>query len=162
MRLTVIESPYAGDVDANITYARRALADSLARGEAPIASHLLYTQPGVLDDTVPAERTLGIEAGLAWGDKADVTALYVGRGISSGMLYGIQRAITIGRPIEVRSLPDDPDFTLHEQADTAVICVADAIVVVDRDGDGAQMLDAIDSSVTAHVVTSTAVLTKEP
>ena len=44
----VLESPYAGDVAGNIAYARRALADSLARGEAPIAAHLLHTQ--VLDD----------------------------------------------------------------------------------------------------------------
>jgi hypothetical protein len=41
------------------------------RGEAPIASHLLYTQPGVLNDGVPAERAHGIEAGLAWLRAAD-------------------------------------------------------------------------------------------
>lgn len=64
--LVIVESPYAGDVDANVTYARRALRDCLERGEAPIASHLLYTQPGVLDDTVPEQRALGIAAGLAW------------------------------------------------------------------------------------------------
>jgi hypothetical protein len=38
----------------------------LLRGESPIASHLLYTQPGILKDDVPEERPLGIEAGLAW------------------------------------------------------------------------------------------------
>jgi hypothetical protein len=36
-------------------------------GEAPIASHLLYTQPGVLRDEIPEERRHGIDAGLAWG-----------------------------------------------------------------------------------------------
>lgn len=42
----ILESPYAGDVEGNLTYARRAMHDSLMRGEHPIASHLLYTQPG--------------------------------------------------------------------------------------------------------------------
>lgn len=72
MKLVVIESPFAGDVAKNETYARRALADSLARGEAPLASHLLYTQPGVLDDTDYVQRERGISAGLAWGVKAEV------------------------------------------------------------------------------------------
>lgn len=67
MRRVILESPYAGDVGANLAYARAALRDSLMRGETPVASHLLYTQTGVLDDSDPAERELGISAGLAWG-----------------------------------------------------------------------------------------------
>ena len=43
-----------------MAYARACVADCLRRGEAPIASHLLYTQPGVLDDDVPEERAQGI------------------------------------------------------------------------------------------------------
>jgi hypothetical protein len=45
---------------------RAAVRDRILRGESPIASHLLYTQPGFLKDDVPEERHLGIEAGLAW------------------------------------------------------------------------------------------------
>lgn len=67
MRKVVVESPYAGNVERNLAYARACLHDCLLRGEAPIASHLLYTQPGVLDDDRPEERKLGIEAGLVWG-----------------------------------------------------------------------------------------------
>lgn len=104
MKLVVIESPYAGDVEANTDYARRCVADSLARGEAPYASHLFYTQPGVLDDLDPAERQLGIDAGLAWGACAELTAVYVDRGISRGMSYGIAAAEAAGRPIEYRNL----------------------------------------------------------
>lgn len=37
----ILESPYAGDVEKNIEYARLCLKDSLLRGESPIASHLL-------------------------------------------------------------------------------------------------------------------------
>jgi hypothetical protein len=66
MRRVVLESPFAGDVEANLKYARECMADCLRRGEAPIASHLLYTQPGILDDTKPEERKLGMEAGFTW------------------------------------------------------------------------------------------------
>ena len=110
-RLVIIESPYAGDVEANVTYARAALADSLRRGEAPIASHLLYTQPGVLDDAVPEERRLGINAGLAWGRVADATVVYVDRGITPGMEQGIERARREGRAVVIRrfTYPADTD-----------------------------------------------------
>lgn len=45
MRLVILESPYAGNIEKNVAYARACVRDSLSRGEAPIASHLLYTQP---------------------------------------------------------------------------------------------------------------------
>lgn len=104
MVLTVIESPYAGDVEANIEYAKRCVHDCLRRGEAPYASHLFFTQPGMLDDTVPEQRSLGIEAGLAWGRAANVVAVYVDRGISAGMKQGIRAAAWRGAHIEVRAL----------------------------------------------------------
>jgi hypothetical protein len=104
VRLVIIESPYAGDVARNLEYLRAAMRDCLARGEAPYASHALYTQPGVLDDTVPAERTLGIEAGLAWGSLAEATVVYEDLGVSPGMALGIERAALQGRPVEWRRL----------------------------------------------------------
>ena len=67
MTLVIIESSFAGDMERNIKYARRCMRDSLIRGEFPFASHLLYTQEGILDDTKPDERKLGIEAGFEWG-----------------------------------------------------------------------------------------------
>lgn len=104
-RLVILESPYAGDVERNVAYARAALADCLRRGEAPFASHLLYTQPGVLDDTITEERALGIEAGLAWGRVAEATVAYTDLGISRGMQAGIDRAIAEDRDVEWRTLP---------------------------------------------------------
>ena len=104
--LVILESPYAGDVEANVAYARRCLRDSLARGEAPIASHLLYTQPGVLDDTDPAQRACGIDAGLAWLAVARRSVAYVDRGISPGMRQGIYRALRAGIPVESRRLDE--------------------------------------------------------
>lgn len=100
--MVIIESPLAGDVELNKSYALEALKDSLNRGEAPFASHLLYTQ--VLDDTIEAEREIGIEAGLAIGKRADKTVVYTDLGISNGMQRGIDRAMAEGRPIEYRSI----------------------------------------------------------
>ena len=105
-RKVIVESPYAGDIETNVAYARAALRDCLSRGEAPIASHLLYTQPGVLNDDVPEERVWGIHAGFAWADAAEATVVYDDLGISRGMTYGIERAEREGRPIEYRQLPE--------------------------------------------------------
>lgn len=112
-RLVLIESPFAGDVERNKAYARAAMRDCLKRGDAPYASHLLYTQPGVLDDNDPEERTLGIQAGLAWGERAELTAVYTDLGISDGMRLGIERAKKDERPVEMRSLEgwQHPDCT---------------------------------------------------
>lgn len=104
MRLVIVESPYAGDIESNVLYARRAVRDALLRGESPIASHLLYTQPGILDDSIPAERQLGIDAGLAWRAVAHASVVYADLGISGGMQYGIDAARKSGRPVEIRYL----------------------------------------------------------
>lgn len=93
----ILESPYAGDVERNLAYARKAMADSLSLGEYPLASHLLYTQPGILDDLVPAERSLGIEAGLAWASRADKAVFYIGLGWSPGMRAAFERHRSEGR-----------------------------------------------------------------
>lgn len=108
MRLVIVESPFAGEVEANKTYARACVHDCLQRGEAPIASHLLYTQPGVLDDTVPEERRRGIEAGLAWLRVADASVVYIDRGISRGMELGIAEAEKAGVVVEKRRLMAEP------------------------------------------------------
>ena len=105
MRLVLVESPFAGDVKRNLAYLRAAMRDCLLRGEAPFASHALYTQPGVLDDDKSDERALGIEAGLRWGKRADATVVYSDLGISQGMALGIRRAVAEGRPVERRTLP---------------------------------------------------------
>lgn len=105
MRLIILETPYAGDVDTNVCYARACLYACLQRGEAPLASHLLY--PQVLDDKTPKERAWGIEAGLAWGAKAEATVVFTDRGISDGMRQGIKRAEAEGRPVEMRALGQD-------------------------------------------------------
>lgn len=109
MRAVIVESPFAADtaegLERNIAYARAAVRDCLNRGEAPFASHLLYTQPGILDDRVPEERMQGIMAGLEWGGLAEATIVYTDLGISRGMQLGIDAAIADRRIVEYRQLP---------------------------------------------------------
>ena len=99
-----MKATIAGDVDTNIKFARACMRDSLSRGEAPFAMHLLYTQEGILRDEIPEERKWGMEAGFAWGIHACKTVVYTNLGITKGMELGIQRAKEEGREIEFREL----------------------------------------------------------
>jgi hypothetical protein len=102
--LVLLESPYAGNVALNVRYARLAMRDSILRGEYPLASHLLYTQIGILNDGDLSERELGIEAGLAWGRHASASIVYTDLGITPGMRLGLERAKDLGRVVELRRL----------------------------------------------------------
>lgn len=121
MKRVIIESPYAGKkldlpwflkwlswivykitTYQNVLYARKCLYDSLQRGEAAFASHLLYTQ--VLDDKKIEDREKGISAGFLIGKDFDLTAVYVDKGISYGMIAGCSRAHMENRKIEERSI----------------------------------------------------------
>jgi hypothetical protein len=104
MKRVLIESPYAGDVARNLRYVRACMRDAFLRGEAPFASHALYTQPGVLRDDVPRERNLGIVAGFAWRAAAELTAVYEDLGVSDGMKLGISHARETSVPIENRTV----------------------------------------------------------
>lgn len=101
-RKVIIESPYAGDVEANMAYAYAAVMDSLRRGEAPFASHIFYTQ--FLDDDVPEERMRGIESGFAWWSSADLVVFYTDLGWSRGMLAARERLHEIIIPFVERKI----------------------------------------------------------
>lgn len=104
MRRVIVESPYAGNVRINITYATACMRDCLLRGEAPLASHILYASTDVLDDNKPGDRRRGMNAGFAWGEVADATVVYTDLGVSPGMAEGIAHAFKCGRPVEYRAL----------------------------------------------------------
>ena len=95
-RRVCIESPFGGPTkevwEKHLRYLRACMKDSLAKGEAPYASHGLYTQEGVLNDWNPDERKLGIAAGLAWKHGAHATIVYADLGITPGMQQGIEAA----------------------------------------------------------------------
>jgi hypothetical protein len=107
--IVIVESPYAatdaGHQHLHIEYARACVRDSFKRGEAPFASHLLYTQADILDDDKPEEREHGISCGHLFLQRAaDYIAVYIDMGISLGMNRGIHKAKECGRVVEYRSL----------------------------------------------------------
>ena len=103
MRLVVVESPYAGDVETHMKYLRDAMADCFSRGEAPFASHGLY--PGTLDDSVKDQRALGMAAGFAWAEHADARVFYLDFGWSPGMWDAFREAERLGQQVVYRTLP---------------------------------------------------------
>jgi len=107
LKLVVLETPYAGDIERNLHYARACMRDCIMRGESPLASHLLYTQPGILDDEIPEERDLGIACGFAWNIHADYVVMYTDHGVSSGMKLGKERALRAGQTVVERKLYAD-------------------------------------------------------
>jgi len=133
MRRVILESPFAGDIEANLTYARACMRDSLLRGEAPQVSHCLYTQPGVLNDGDALERAHGINAGHAWMNCADAVVVYTDRGISSGMQAGIRTAEFIRIPVEYRTLPG---YVATPVANITPEQFQGAVEVLERDSGG--------------------------
>lgn len=104
----VIESPYRGkslyDTERNKRFAKLCMRHSIDLGEAPFASHLLYTQ--CLDDDIKEERETGIKLRLVWGMAARKVAVYTNYGVSEGMQYGISYWKELGKEIEFRVLPE--------------------------------------------------------
>lgn len=101
-----IESPFAGKTKEeealNRHYLEQCIKDSLERGEAPFASHKMYTD--CLDDSIPEQRRLGIEAGFAYLQRADLVAVYTDRGISPGMKAAIEKASELRLTVTFREI----------------------------------------------------------
>ncbi len=102
MKLVILESPYAGDIERNVAYAHAAVRDCLLRGETPYASHLMLT--GALDDTQAWQRALGCAAGMFWAQVADKVVVYEDHGISNGMAAAIETHLNRGMIVESRKI----------------------------------------------------------
>ncbi|EAC5804352.1 TPA_asm: hypothetical protein GYO68_11270 [Listeria monocytogenes] len=95
-KLIYIASPYTGDVEKNVAFAKAACRYAMEQGCTPVAVHLLY--PQFLDDSNPQERA----AGLAMGHQVLSVCheLWVcGNRITSGMETEIQEAKRMGIPV---------------------------------------------------------------
>lgn len=96
MKLVYICSPYAGDIESNIRFAKAACRYAAEQGCAPVAVHLMY--PQILDDSIPAQRGIGIRMGLRVLASCD--ELWIcGLCISHGMSCEIAEAERLGVPI---------------------------------------------------------------
>jgi hypothetical protein len=128
-KYTFIETPFMGknwsEIKRNHNYTKACVSDCLQRGEIPYASHLFFTQRGILDDRVAEERMKGImagkdiEEGITIASKYDAkiyvcTAIYTDLGISSGMALGRDKAEELGRPVVIRTLGDDWEEKFEE------------------------------------------------
>ena len=80
--LVYICSPYAGDVETNVSNARRYCRFAVDSGCIPIAPHLLY--PQFMDDTDEKERKLGLFFGNVLMDRCAEVWVFGDR-ISAGM-----------------------------------------------------------------------------
>lgn len=96
MKLVYICSPYAGNIENNVRFARAVCLYAAENGCAPVAVHLLY--PQILDDAIPAQREIGIRMGLRVLTSCD--ELWIcGERISRGMRCEIAEAERLGIPI---------------------------------------------------------------
>ena len=96
MRLIYVASPYAGDIEQNTEFARKACRHVMSEGHAFFAPHLLY--PQLLDDSKPQERQAGLDMGLAMLPRCDELWCYGDR-ISFGMHLEIEEAVRLGIPV---------------------------------------------------------------
>lgn len=135
MRLVIVESPYHakhadGSKDEatlarNQAYLERALRDCVYREESPYASHKMLTT--CLNDYDPAERELGIRAGLAWKRLLDIyTVFYTDYGFSSGMRMARDVLKERGIPYSVRLIGQN-DRPSHPDNRISVIFRADGL-----------------------------------
>ena len=98
----ILESPFKGQTEANLEYAKKAIKDSISRGESPIAFHLLYSE--VLDENNPHDNLLLKKLKESWTALVQKTVVYTDRGVSEGMLEGITDAAARGRGIDFRNI----------------------------------------------------------
>lgn len=112
-RLVYIASPYAGDVEGNVAFAKAACRYAAAQGCTPVAVHLMY--PQFLDDRVPKER----EAGLKMGQRVLAACEEIwlcGERMSAGMKAEEAEAKRLGIPI--RLVPSSAVRSVMEPGET--------------------------------------------
>lgn len=99
-KMVYIASPYAGEVEENIRFAKAACLYAIQQGCTPLAVHLLY--PQLLDDSDPAQREAGVCMGLRVLEACDELWL-CGDRVSPGMTTEQAAAERLDKPI--RTIP---------------------------------------------------------
>lgn len=140
LRPVVYESPFASmDFDTfarNIAYARLLIREgATGYNEAGIASHVIWTQPGILRDTVESERNLGIACGIVFANMAKrgiIGHIYgIDLGWSKGMLRSKEYVLANGGEIAERRLAG-PGERFYSRLDFEV--ALDEIIREDYEG----------------------------
>jgi len=108
MKLIYVASPYAGDIEKNTEFAKKACRHTMEQGHVFFCPHLMY--PNILDDNKPEERNHAINMGLEVLKKCDELWCY-GEKISHGMNLEIQEAKKQGISIR-RIIEQDSSFII--------------------------------------------------
>jgi len=101
MSIVILESPYSGDIQRNIAYGQRIMADSRERGEIVIMPHLLWTQHHEAPNHFVSDYDEKYEIKNCGREKsleqikilrtiADKVIFYTDYGMSSGMVHGLE------------------------------------------------------------------------
>ncbi|ERI89945.1 hypothetical protein HMPREF1982_04211 [Clostridiales bacterium oral taxon 876 str. F0540] len=96
-KLIYICSPYAGDIEKNVEFAKAACRYAMWQNCTPVAVHLLY--PQLLDDSDLVQRQIGIRMGLRVLEAVDELWL-CGSRISEGMCAEMTAAKRLGIPVK--------------------------------------------------------------
>jgi hypothetical protein len=120
VKRVVIESPVAANdrytMAQNYRYFQECCADAfLTHKEFPYGSH--WIAQGILDDTNPDHRKMGIECGFAWACIADKAVFYTDLGMSRGMTAAKEHWAAFGKLIEERALGPRVIRMIEEMAD---------------------------------------------
>ncbi len=94
--LVYICSPFAGDVENNISMARVYSRFAVRNACIPLAPHLIF--PQFMDDSVPAERSIALFMGMVLLSKCEQVWVF-GNIISKGMAAEIEKAEKKNMPI---------------------------------------------------------------
>lgn len=95
-KLVYIASPYAGDIQKNVEFAKAACRYAMEQNCTPVAVHLLY--PQFLDDNDPVQRESGLRMGHRVLEACDELWL-CGSRISTGMAMELKEAQKLGIPV---------------------------------------------------------------
>ena len=107
-KLIYIASPYAGEIEKNVAFAKSACRFAIDQGYIPIAVHLLY--PQMLDDSEPAEREIGLRLGHGVLERCDELWM-CGNRTSQGMAAELEiaRSLNIAvRYFSYEQIMDEP------------------------------------------------------
>ena len=96
-KMVYIASPYAGEVEQNVRFAKAACLFAMRQDCTPVAVHLLY--PQFLDDSNPTQREAGVRMGLRVLEACDELWL-CGDRMSRGMSAELAAAERLGIPAE--------------------------------------------------------------
>ena len=104
--LMYICSPYRGDIENNVIYAKKLTRLAIENGFAPVTVHLYLTQ--IFNDDIPEERKQGLEAGQAILRQCKYVLVGNAKGYSEGMLAELEIALAMGKIILM------PDYFKNE------------------------------------------------